>query len=164
MSSSASRAAVRASSANTVMNALMAGARCVVCSRQRSRTAETVTCRACSAAARLVIVCDSVGIRIGEGSGRIEFPGGVEVPLSSAERGRCPRERLEQRLQCRQSAALGILRGDIQPGLDGHSKATDYRVQPVTYSRMKRATRIIATIGPAADSDERIAQLVGAGV
>src|SRR3954465_14298168 len=29
---------------------------------------------------------------------------------------------------------------------------------------MTRATRIIATIGPASDSDERIAQLVGAGV
>ena len=80
----------------------------------------------------------------------------VEVPIRAAQRRGRSRQCLEQRAEAGKVPALRILGRRFEPGLDRHLTVITICIV--------RQTKIIATIGPASESDDVIRALVGAGV
>lgn len=89
------------------------------------------------------------------------LPRGVGIPVGVAQHRCSPRQRLEQRAQRRQAAAIRILHRLFEPQLDRHRfQVTGY---PTVTGHVRR-TKIIATLGPATAAPDAIDQLVAAGV
>src|SRR5688572_14097334 len=108
------------------MYALIAGFRSAMRSRQFWVAASAVDSPVRIARASSAIVCALADIRWRRGAKRLAR--GVEIPVGAAQR-RCRScQRFEEGTKAGKIAALGILDGRLEPGLDRHLKVITYLV------------------------------------
>src|SRR5687767_7848380 len=107
-----------------VMYALIAGFRSAMRSRQFWVAVSAVASPARIARASSAIVCALADIRWRRGANRLAR--GVEIPVGAAK-SRCRSgQRFEERAKAGKIAAIGVLDGRIEPGLDRHPKVITY--------------------------------------